>query len=71
MSKITPYNTGKVQIGSLYQHRWVYTPSQDMERLQTALLGRPATLGEKVSSVLLATAIGVGMAWLLVAWWSS
>lgn len=71
MTRPTPYNTGKVQIGSMYEHRQTYQPSRDMERLQTAMLGRPETLGEKVAGVVLAVAIGAGMAWLLVAWWSS
>lgn len=33
-----PYDTGKVKIGCMYQPKQVWTPSGDMERLQTALL---------------------------------
>jgi hypothetical protein len=36
----TPHNTGKVKIGSCYQPPVNVTMSGDMERLQSALLGR-------------------------------
>lgn len=38
--KITPYDTGKVQIGLYYERPRNYTVSVDMERLQTAYIGR-------------------------------
>lgn len=38
--KITPYDTGKVQIGLYYERPRTYTVSLDMERLQTAYIGK-------------------------------
>lgn len=37
--QITPHNTGKVKIGSCYQPHLNVSMSDDMERLQSALLG--------------------------------
>lgn len=38
--KITPYDTGKVQIGCRYEPPRNYWVSYDMERIQTAFIGR-------------------------------
>lgn len=38
--KTTPYDTGKVQIGLYYERPNNYWISMDMERLQTAYIGR-------------------------------
>ena len=47
--KITPYNTGKVQIGKHYTPpRRVEYVSEDMEDLQSVLLGNRRILAEKV-----------------------
>lgn len=72
MKKPVPYNTGKVLIGSHYEHRQHYTPqSRDMESLQTALLGDQVPRWERIANVVLAVVIGVSIAALFVAWWSS
>jgi len=72
MKKPVPYNTGKVLIGSHYEHRQHYTPQgQDMERLQSALLNEKRPLWERLADYTLAVVIGVSIAALFVAWWSS
>jgi len=70
MKKPVPYNTGKVIIGSHYEHRQHYTPQgQDMDTLQTALLdgkGLMVPRWEHLAGYVLAVAIGVGLAVLMV-----
>jgi len=39
---LTPYDTGKVKIGLLYDARQPWSPSRDSYNLQTALIGHPA-----------------------------
>lgn len=39
MSRVIPYDTGKVKIGAHYEPQRCIEMSSDMERLQSALLG--------------------------------
>ncbi|MBV5296655.1 MAG: hypothetical protein JZU64_00620 [Rhodoferax sp.] len=72
MKKPVPYNTGKVLIGSHYEHRQHYTQQgQDMERLQSALLNGKRPLWERLADYALAVVIGVSLAALLVVGLSS
>lgn len=57
--KITPYDTGKVQIGCRYEPSRHYWISYDMERIQTAYIGRgveksiaPIFIGLYIASLL-------------------
>ena len=58
MRRITPYSTGKVQIGLTYQPRPRIEMTRDMERLQSALLRkRHNSLSEILGHVLWAIAL--------------
>lgn len=50
---MTPYNTGKVLIGLLYQRPAHIDSDPDMQRLQSALIGRSQRLVENQRSEIL------------------
>lgn len=58
MKRVTPYNTGKVQIGLAYHPRPRIETTPDMDRLQSALLNkRDNSLSEILGHVLWAIAL--------------
>ena len=56
--KTTPYNTGKVLIGSRYEPPRKYWVSRDMERLQTSLIAPRRGMAWELLYVLLIAAVG-------------
>lgn len=67
-----PHHTGKVAIGIYHERRQNFLPSKDMELVQTALIGgRYRASMADIADLVVASAIGLLLAWFLVAWWSS
>ena len=61
------YNTGKVKIGERYEAPARYTASQDMERLQSALLGAKS---HDWSGIIIASVCSLAVLAILIPFWS-
>lgn len=52
VKEVVPYNTGKVQIGLLYQPQNPYWADEDAKFIQKALVYKPKTLWQKFKYIM-------------------